>query len=117
MRIREHIEGDIFVEFAYKNERLSITLESESKGGCTTFLISEEGTDKLKAMLFCLDTTFQKAKERQAKKSLNRSLWDEARKLAGVHPSKVAEIYQRLKDNYKEFEQDSAGACARDNTE
>ena len=104
MVIRERIEGDVFVELAYENEQLSITLISESKGGSTKFLISEEGTDKIKAMLFCLDTTLQQAKVRQAKKSLNRSLWNEARKLAGVQTSKVSEIYQRLKEKHKDLE-------------
>lgn len=102
MKVRELVEDDVFVELSYEDERLSITLESESRGA-TAFMLSEEATDTLKAILFSLDTTLQKAKQAQAKKSLNRSLWDEARKLAGVHPFRTKEIYQRLKAEHEEL--------------
>ena len=114
MIVKEHIEGDIFVEFSYEKEQLSITLMSESKGGSTTFQISEEGTDKLKAMLFLLDESLQQAKERQAKKSLNRSLWDEAKRKAGPCSWKIKEIYEQLKAEKAEIEQELACACTRE---
>ena len=114
MRIKEHIEDDVYVEFAYEKERLSITLISESKGGSTTFLISEEGTDKLKAMLFLLDESLQQAKERQTKKSLNRSLWDEAKRKAGPRSWKAKEIYEQLKAEKAEIEQELACAGTRE---
>ena len=97
MIIKQHIKDDIFVVLAYEQKRLSITLKSESKGGSTTFVISEENTDKLKAMLFLLDTDLQKAKERQFRKSLNRGLWDEARRRSGACSWKAKEIYEQLK--------------------
>ena len=114
MKIKECVKDDVYVEFAYINERLSITLASESKGGSTTFLISEESTDRLKAMLFMLDETLQHAKERQVKKSLNRSLWDEAKKKAGPCSWKAKVIYEQLKAERVELEQELACACARD---
>lgn len=114
MKVKEHIEGDIFVEFTYENERLSITLMSESRGGSTTFQISEEGTDKLKAMLFLLDKSLQQAKERQAKKSHNRSLWDEAKRKAGPCSWKTKEIYEQLKAQKAEIEQELACAGTRE---
>ena len=103
MKVTELVDGGVSVEFVYESERLSITLMSE-KSGSTTFQISEEGTDKLKAMLFLLDESLQKAKERQAKKSLNRSLWDEARKRSGACSWKTKEIYEQLKAEKAEID-------------
>lgn len=114
MKIRERIEGDVYVELSYQDERLSITLISE-KSGSTTFQISEEGTDKLKAMLFLLDESLQKAKERQAKKSLNRSLWDEAKRRSGACSWKAKEIYEQLKAEKSEIDKELAHAGTREN--
>lgn len=114
MKVRERLEGDVYVELAYMNEQLSITLMSESKGGSTTFLISEEGTDRLKAMLFVLDESLQKAKERQAKKSLNRSLWDEAKRRSGACSFKAKEIYEQLKKERAEICNELACAGTRE---
>ena len=113
MKIRERIEGDVYVELSYQDERLSITLMSE-KSGSTTFQISEESTDKLKAMLLLLDESLQKAKERQAKKSLNRSLWDEARKRSGACSWKAKEIYLQLKAEKAEIDKELAHAGTRE---
>lgn len=113
MKVKERIEGGVSVEFSYENERLSISLISE-KSGCTTFCISEECTDRLKAMLFMLDESLQKAKERQAKKSLNRSLWDEAKKKSGSCSWKAKEIYAKLKADQKEIKQELACAGTRE---
>ena len=112
MTVRERIDG-VIVEFAYKNDRLSITLQSQ-KSGSTTLLISEDGTDRLKAMHFLVDESLQKAKERQAKKSLNRSLWDEARRRSGACSWKAKEIYEQLKAEKAEIEQELAHASARE---
>ena len=112
MTVRERIEG-IIVEFAYENDRLSITLQSQ-KSGSTTLLISEEGTDRLKAMLFLLDESLQKAKERQAKKSLKRSLWDEAKRKSGACAWKAREIYEQLKAEKAEIEQELARVGTRE---
>jgi hypothetical protein len=111
--MKEILNGGVTVEFAYENERLSITLSSE-KSGCATFCLSEQGTDRLKALLFVLDESLQKAKERQAKKSLNRSLWDEAKKKSGACSWKAKEIYAKLKAERKEMEQELACTGTRE---
>lgn len=112
-KVRQNIEGDVFVEFTYTAEKLAVTLISESKGS-TTFQLTEETTDLLKAMLFCLDISLQKAREQQSRKSLNRSLWDEAVRQAGVHRWKAQEIYNRLKAEQKEINKELACTGARE---
>ena len=117
MIIKQHIKDDIFVALAYKQERLVISLMSESKGGSTTFVISEENTDKLKAMLFLLDTDLQKAKERQFRRSFNRGLWDEARRRSGACSWKTKEIYEQLKAEKLKINQELTHACTREEIE
>ena len=112
MKVSEQIDSGVFIEFTYENERLSVTVMSE-KSGSTTFSVSEECTDRLKAMLFVLDEDLQQAKERQSKKSLNRSRWDEAKRKNQACSWKAQEIYMRLKAERKEIEQElaRAGTC------
>ena len=113
MIVTERIESGVIVELSYENEQLTIALKSE-RSGSATFQISEEGTDKLKAMLFLLDESLQKAKERQAKKSYNRSLWDEAKRKAGSCSWKAKDIYEQLKAEQTEIDKELAHAGTRE---
>ena len=106
--------SDVVAGFSYNEGKLTITLSSESRGGTTSFTLDEYTTDKIKAMLFMLDETLQQAKERQAKKSRNRSLWDEAKKRAGPCSWKTKEFYEQLKAEKTSIEKELSGAGRRD---
>lgn len=103
--------SDVVVAFTYSEDQLTIALSSESRGGTTAFTLSELATDELKAMLFMLDESLQKAKERQARKSQNRNLWDEAKKRAGPCSWKTKELYEQLKTEKLAIEKELMRAC------